>query len=69
MFIVTSSHIPLPGGAPRKAGASALTGTPLATADLQIASIALAHNLILITGNVRHFERVPGLIVENWLVE
>jgi len=42
-------------------------GTPLARADLQIASIALAHDLTLVTGNVRHFERVPGLRVENWL--
>ena len=24
--------------------------------------------LILVTGNVRHFERVPDLVVENWLV-
>jgi predicted nucleic acid-binding protein len=42
-------------------------GTPLADADLRIASIALARNLTVITGNVRHFNRVPGLTVENWL--
>lgn len=42
-------------------------GAPLAQADLQIASIALAHDLTLVTGNVRHFERVPRLRVENWL--
>jgi prevent-host-death family protein len=35
--------------------------------DLQIASIALAHNLILVTGNVRHYDGIPGLRVENWL--
>lgn len=35
--------------------------------DLRIASIALARDLTLVTGNVRHFERVPGLRVENWL--
>jgi tRNA(fMet)-specific endonuclease VapC len=34
---------------------------------LQIAAIALARDLTLITGNTRHFERVPGLRVENWL--
>lgn len=42
-------------------------GTPLAEPDLRIAAIALAHDLTLVTGNVRHFERVPGLRVENWL--
>jgi predicted nucleic acid-binding protein len=42
-------------------------GTPLAHADLQIASIALSTNMTLITGNLKHFERVPRLKVENWL--
>jgi len=42
-------------------------GTPLAEPDLRIASIALARDLTLVTGNVRHFSRVPGLRVENWL--
>ncbi len=44
-------------------------GTPLPEPDLRIAAIALAHSLTLITGNVRHFTRVPGLRVENWLVD
>jgi tRNA(fMet)-specific endonuclease VapC len=43
-------------------------GTPLALADLEIAAIAMANKLILVTGNSRHFARVPGLTVENWLV-
>lgn len=42
-------------------------GTPLAEADLRIAAIALARKLILVTGNERHFRRVAGLVVENWL--
>ncbi len=44
-------------------------GTPLAFADLEIAAIALANDLTLVTGNVKHFRRVPGLRVENWLDE
>ncbi len=43
-------------------------GTPLADADMRIAAVALAQNLILVTGNVRHFQRVPNLRVENWLL-
>ena len=42
-------------------------GAPLAEADLRIASIALSRRLTVVTGNVRHFERVPDLAVENWL--
>ena len=42
-------------------------GTPLAHADLQIASIALSMNMTLITGNLKHFQRIPELAVENWL--
>ena len=42
-------------------------GQRLDDADLRIAAICLAHELTLVTGNVRHFERVPGLRVENWL--
>ncbi len=44
-------------------------GRRLDEPDLRIASIALARELIVVTGNVRHFARVPGLAVENWLVE
>jgi predicted nucleic acid-binding protein len=36
-------------------------GRPLADADLQIAATALQHSLALVTGNLRHFRRVPGL--------
>jgi tRNA(fMet)-specific endonuclease VapC len=43
------------------------SGTPLPEPDLRIAAIALARSLTLITGNVRHFTRVPALQVENWL--
>ena len=44
-------------------------GRPLGDADLRIGSIALARDLTVVTGNVRHFDRIPGLTVENWLEE
>ncbi len=37
------------------------TGTILPDADLQIAATALGHDLMLVTGNLRHFRRIPGL--------
>lgn len=42
-------------------------GTPLREADLRIASIALAHSLTLVTGNTKHFSKIPELKIENWL--
>ena len=44
-------------------------GRPLADADLQIAATALYHDLALVTGNLRHFERVPNLRLEPILAE
>ena len=42
-------------------------GKPLGDADLRIAAIALARGLTVVTANVRHFQAVPELKVENWL--
>jgi tRNA(fMet)-specific endonuclease VapC len=43
-------------------------GTPLPELDLQIASIALCRVWPLATHNQRHFIRVPGLKLVDWLV-
>jgi tRNA(fMet)-specific endonuclease VapC len=43
-----------------------MRGRGLADADMMIGAIARAHNAIVITGNTRHFERMPGLTLENW---
>lgn len=42
-------------------------GTPIGDADARIAAVALTHGLRVVTGNERHFRRIPGLGVENWL--
>ena len=41
-------------------------GTPVGYRDGLIAATAKAKDLILVTRNVRHFDHVPGLLVENW---
>ncbi len=41
-------------------------GTPIGPLDMLIAAHAKSENMILVTNNVREFERVPGLDIENW---
>lgn len=44
-------------------------GDILPDADLQIAATALYHDLELVTGNLRHFERIPGLRLNRILAD
>ncbi len=41
-------------------------GTPIGPYDLQIAAIALANDLVLVTHNIGEFSRVPALRIEDW---
>ena len=42
-------------------------GRRLPDPDLRIGAIALAYGLVLVTGNLRHFARIPGLTAEDWI--
>ena len=42
-------------------------GQPIGVNDLHIAAHARSHGLTLVSNNMREFERVPGLLLENWL--
>ena len=42
-------------------------GQRLAEGDLMVASIALRHDMTLVSGNTRHLARIPGLKLESWL--
>ena len=42
-------------------------GKPIGANDLWIACHALAQGCVLVTNNVREFERVGGLAIENWI--
>jgi len=44
-------------------------GSPIGPYDLQIAAQCVTRNLHLITNNVKEFERVPKLTIENWTQE
>ncbi|CDI04355.1 MAG TPA: type II toxin-antitoxin system VapC family toxin [Candidatus Competibacter sp.] len=43
-------------------------GTPIGPYDLQIAAIARAHDLILVTHNTQEFKRVAALTLEDWTI-
>lgn len=48
-----------------KAGLEA-KGTPLDDFDMAVAACALARNLVLVTNNTKHFQRIEGLRLTNW---
>ncbi|MCG2769279.1 MAG: type II toxin-antitoxin system VapC family toxin [Chloroflexota bacterium] len=41
-------------------------GELISDADILITATALEHGLVIVTGNVAHFSRIPGLQVVNW---
>lgn len=45
----------------------AAAGTPIGPQDLWLAASCVAHGLVMVTANLREFNRVPGLAVESWL--
>jgi tRNA(fMet)-specific endonuclease VapC len=42
-------------------------GQRLADADLLIGAIAAARGATIVTGNKRHYERIPGVAIEDWI--
>jgi tRNA(fMet)-specific endonuclease VapC len=49
------------------AAALAREGSPIGVLDTLVAAHALALGLTVVTSNTRHFTRIAGLTVENWL--
>lgn len=43
-----------------------LAGTPIGANDLWIAAHALADKLILVSNNIKEFQRIANLELENW---
>lgn len=42
-------------------------GTPIGSLDMLIAAHALSAGCILVTNNVKEFDRVPNLKIDNWV--
>jgi tRNA(fMet)-specific endonuclease VapC len=43
-------------------------GQLISDADILIAATALTHHLVLVTENVHHCRRIPGVSIESWRV-
>lgn len=42
-------------------------GNLIEDADILMASTAIVEDLVLITNNIKHFKRVKGLRIDNWI--
>lgn len=42
-------------------------GTIIDDADLYIAACAVVHGLTLVTNNTKHFKRIKGIKLQNWI--
>ena len=43
-------------------------GVSVSSMDLMIASVALVHNLTLVTHNTADFQNIPGVRLDDWLI-
>jgi tRNA(fMet)-specific endonuclease VapC len=50
----------------RVRGSLAASGQPIGPYDVMLAGTALAHALTVVSGNLREFRRVDGLVSEDW---
>jgi tRNA(fMet)-specific endonuclease VapC len=70
-FVKLGQVIPLDHAAAQRYGEVAAhleqKGTPIGQFDTLIAAQALTYKLTLVTNNTKHYSRVPGLKLENWL--
>jgi tRNA(fMet)-specific endonuclease VapC len=51
----------------RERGTLLQTGISVSRMDLMIASVALVHDLTLVTHNTADFQNIPGLRLDDWL--
>jgi tRNA(fMet)-specific endonuclease VapC len=42
-------------------------GITVPAVDLMIASVALTHDLTMVTHNIKHYEHISGLRLEDWI--
>ena len=69
-FLARYSSVPFDDTAALRYGAIRAelerAGTPIGANDLMIAAIAAANDLILVSHNTREFNRITGLMIEDW---
>ncbi len=69
LFIVDLEVIPISSAIPifaREKSRLRRIGKPLEDFDLLIGATAIHHDLTLVTNNMRHFNRLQGIKLEDW---
>ena len=66
VVVINSDNIIMQQFGRIKAGLAA-NRTPLADADVLIAATALTKCSKMISGNLKHFSKIDGLLIENWI--
>jgi len=54
-------------GSAKLSGNDENAGQTIDDADLFIAACALVHGMTLVTNNSKHFQRIKGLKLDNWI--
>ena len=44
-------------------------GTPVDDFDLLIGACAVVNDIVLVTNNAKHFEKIDGIVIENWTIQ
>lgn len=70
MFILDTDHLGVLQGPKNEGCINILKRKKIrvATMDLRIASIAISQQMTVVTRNTVDYERIPGLIVQDWTV-
>ena len=68
-FFETISVVPFDSACEERCQILRASGLRIGTQDLRIAATALCNDLVLVTRNRRDFERVPGLVVDDWCAD
>lgn len=69
-FLSSIHIVPIDGAIPLFCQQKAMLrkcGTMIDDFDLLIATTAVANNLVMVTENVKHFAKVDGIAIENWV--
>lgn len=64
--LIVKANMPLQAGDTYRSAELARKGTPVGPYDQMIAGHVRSRGLVVVTNNLREFERIPGIRIEDW---